>query len=143
MALGRFLDLARNVLRFIASNILGTVVDLGLMMILSAYVFHSYVGDYILTPFISFEGSVICNYLTSYFFVWKDRVRGRDLKFFMQTGFVYAASMTGTFVVRLGLILVLELIFGWSVVYCNIVAMCFTGLMNFALGEWVIFRKKL
>ena len=32
--------------------------------------------------------------------------------------------------------------FGWNVVICNLVALCVSGLVNFALGEWVIFREK-
>lgn len=43
---------------------------------------------------------------------------------------------------KMGFLLLFEVIFGWDVVYCNLAALCISGIINFSMGEWVIFRKK-
>ena len=134
--------LAVKIPKFIASNIVGTIVDTVILIFLSTYVFDSYVGEYIVSPFISFECAVLTNYLCSFFFVWKDRVKGLAAKNFFRKYLLYNLSVTGTFVVKLGIILLLEVIFGWNVVICNLAALCFSGIINFSMGEWLIFRKK-
>ena len=35
-----------------------------------------------------------------------------------------------------------ERLLGWDVVWCNLLALCFSGVYNFVMGEKVIFRKK-
>jgi putative flippase GtrA len=55
---------------------------------------------------------------------------------------VYNASATATFIVKLGILLLFEVVFGWHVVFCNLAALCISGLLNFSMGEWVVFRKK-
>lgn len=134
--------LAVKIPKFIASNIVGTIVDTVILIFLSTYVFDSYVGEYLVSPFISFECAVLTNYLCSFFFVWKDRVKGLAAKNFFRKYLLYNLSVTGTFVVKLGIILLLEVIFGWNVVICNLAALCFSGIINFSMGEWLIFRKK-
>ena len=32
--------------------------------------------------------------------------------------------------------------FKWDPVICNLVALCFSGILNFSMNEFVIFRKK-
>jgi len=134
--------LAVKIPKFIASNIVGTIVDTVILIFLSTYVFDSYVGEYLVSPFISFECAVLTNYLCSFFFVWKDRVKGLAAKNFFRKYLLYNLSVTGTFAVKLGIILLLEVIFGWNVVICNLAALCFSGIINFSMGEWLIFRKK-
>ena len=55
---------------------------------------------------------------------------------------MYNLSSSAVFILKMGLLLLLELAFKWDVVICNLVALCISGLVNFALGEWVIFREK-
>ena len=38
--------------------------------------------------------------------------------------------------------LLLERLFSWDVLWCNLTAMCFSGLINFTLNEKVVFRLK-
>ncbi len=47
-----------------------------------------------------------------------------------------------TFLVKMGILLLIELLFGWNVVICNLAALCISGIINFSMGEWVIFRQK-
>ena len=55
---------------------------------------------------------------------------------------MYNISSSLVFTMKLGVILLLERLFGWNVVICNLAALCLSGLINFSLSEWVIFRKK-
>jgi len=38
-------------------------------------------------------------------------------------------------------LLLFERIFGWNVVVCNLAALCLSGMLNFLMGECVIFKK--
>ena len=134
--------LIRRLPKFIGANIIGTVVDTAVLWVFSNYVLKGYVGEYILSPIISFECAVLSNYLFSYFGVWKDRAQRHNRKAFVQKYIMYNISSSAVFVFKLGLLLLLEMTFGWDVVICNLVALCVSGLANFALGEWVIFRKR-
>ena len=132
----------RRLPKFIGVNLIGTVVDTAVLLVFSNYVLKGYVGEYILSPIISFECAVLSNYLFSYFGVWKDRAKRHNRKAFVQKYIMYNISSSAVFVFKLGLLLLLEMTFGWDVVICNLVALCVSGLANFALGEWVIFRKR-
>lgn len=134
--------LIRRVPKFIGVNIIGTVVDTAVLWVFSSYILKGYLGVYILSPIISFECAVLSNYLFSYFGVWKDRAQRHSIKAFAQKYIMYNISSSAVFVFKLGLLLLLEMTFGWDVVICNLVALCVSGLANFALGEWVIFRKR-
>lgn len=138
----RIKEIVSKVPKFVASNLAGTLVDMGVLLVLSEYVFSTYFGQYVAAPFLSFECAVLTNFLLSFFFVWKDRVRGRNFKYFIRKYLVYNASATGTFVIKLGVLLLFEVIFGWHVLLCNLAALCFSGIINFSMNEWVIFRKK-
>lgn len=128
--------------KFFISSLGGTLVDMGVLFVLSEFVFDRYFGEYIVAPFISFECAVLTNFIFSFFFVWKDRVRGQSFVYFIRKYLVYNASATATFIVKLGILLLFEVVFGWHVVFCNLAALCISGLLNFSMGEWVVFRKK-
>ncbi len=123
------------------SNGLGTVVDTAVLWLLSDYVFDSYAGDYLLAPLISFESAVLTNFCCSFFFIWRDRVKNRSAESFFRKYAVYNLSSTMTFLIKMGILLMVELVSGWDVVICNLIALCFSGIINFSMGEWVIFRK--
>lgn len=142
MASVKIKEILGRIPKFVASNILGTIVDLGVLFLLSEFVFESYFGEYVLAPFISFECAVLTNFILSFFFVWKDRVRGQNFIYFIRKYLFYNTSSTGTFLVKLGMLLLFEVIFGWHVIFCNLAALCVSGIMNFLMGEWVVFRKK-
>lgn len=55
----------------------------------------------------------------------------------------YNLSATGTFLLKMGFLLLLERLFNWGVVICNLAALCVSGAINFCMGEWIIFRRRI
>lgn len=130
-------------IKFAASTLAGTAVDMLVLWVFAHYLLDgSYWREYILSPFISFECAVLTNFTIAYFGVWRDRISAPSFRSFMRHYAGYNLSCTGTFLVKLGLLLLLEQLFGWDVLWCNIVALCFSGLLNFTLNEKVVFRLK-
>lgn len=133
---------SNKVFRFILSNSLGTVVDTLVLWLCSHYLFFSYgyTGQYLVSPLISFECAVLTNYLCSWYFIWGDRVRRYPRAAFARKYLLYNLSATGAFLLKMAFLLLFERLFGWNVVVCNLAALCISGVMNFAMGEWVIFK---
>ena len=132
--------------KFAGTSAVGSVVDTLVLWLLSDLVFSKgYWGEYIISPLISFQCAVAVNYTISYFYVWKDRTRKRSdasvRRFFRLYG-AYNLSSSVVFLFRLGILLLIERFFGWDVVICNLVAMCFSGIINFTINNLLIFRKK-
>ena len=132
--------------KFAGTSVVGSIVDTLVLWLLSDLIFtRGYWGEYIISPLISFQCAVAVNYMISYFYVWKDRTRKRPdasvRRFFRLYG-AYNLSSSVVFLFRLGVLLLIERFFGWDVVICNLVAMCFTGIINFAINNLVIFKKK-
>ena len=134
--------LIKRLPKFIGVNIIGTVVDTAVLWVFSNYILTGYIGEYIISPVISFECAVLSNYIFSYFGIWKDRAKRHNAKDFAQKYLMYNLSSSAVFLFKMGLLLLLELAFKWDVVICNLAALCVSGLINFVLGEWVIFREK-
>ena len=129
--------------QFAASTLAGTAVDMLVLWVFSHYLLDgSYWREYILSPFIGFECAVLTNFVIAYFGVWRDRISARSTRSFFRHYAGYNLSCTGTFLFRLCILLLCERIFGWDVLWCNLTAMCFSGLINFALNEKVVFRLK-
>lgn len=83
--------------------------------------------------------------MISYFFVWKDRTRdgpdasvGRFFRLYLK----YNLTNSTVFLLRLGLLLLVERFTGWDVVICNLTAMLFSGILNFIIDNLLIFRKR-
>ena len=132
--------------KFAGTSAVGSVVDTLVLWLLSDLVFSKgYWGEYIISPLISFQCAVTVNYTISYFYVWKDRTRKRSdasvRRFFRLYG-AYNLSSSVVFLFRLGVLLLIEKFTGWDVVICNLVAMCFSGIINFTINNLLIFRKK-
>ncbi len=132
--------------KFAGTSAVGSVVDTLVLWLLSDLVFtKGYWGEYIISPFISFQCAVAFNFTISYFFVWKDRTRKRPdasvRRYFRLFG-AYNLSNSAVFLFRLGVLLLIERFTGWDVVICNLIAMCFSGIINFTINNLVIFKKK-
>ena len=132
--------------QFAGTSAVGSIVDTLVLWLLSDLIFtRGYWGEYILSPLISFQCAVAVNYMISYFYVWKDRTRKRSdasvRRFFRLYG-AYNLSSSVVFLFRLGVLLLIERFTGWDVVICNLVAMCFSGIINFAINNRLIFKKK-
>lgn len=130
--------------KFLGTSIIGTSVDMLVLFILSDFVFEKgYWGEYILSPVLSFQSAVLVNYTIFYFYVWKDRVVSmRSLAFFLKRYLAYNISCSTVFLLRLGVLLVIERFTGWDVVVCSLLAMCFSGIINFILTNNFVFRKR-
>lgn len=132
--------------KFAGTSAVGSIVDTLVLWLLSDLVFsRGYWGEYIISPLISFQCAVAVNYMISYFYVWKDRTRklpdASARRFFRLYG-AYNLSNSAVFLFRLGILLLIERFTGWDVVICNLVAMCFSGIINFAINNQLIFKKK-
>ena len=138
------LKLLKRYLKYAGTSIAGTLVDTLVLWLLSDFVFCDvYWAQYILSPAISFQCAVITNYLIFYFYVWRDRTREDRRRYNFTRRFIaYDLSCTTVFLLRLLLLLIIEKIFGWDVVVCNLIAMCFSGIINFIINNLVIFRLK-
>lgn len=136
------IELLRRFPKFVGANAIGTLVDTAVLWVFSHFVFESYVGEYIISPIISFECAVFSNFMFCFFFVWRDRRYRNQRKAFIHKYIVYNISSSAVFLLKMGILLIIEAISGWDVVICNLSALCISGLINFSLGEWVIFRKK-
>lgn len=132
--------------KFAGTSIIGSVVDTLVLWLLSDLVFtRGYWGEYIISPIISFQCAVAVNYTISYFYVWKDRTRKRpdaSVRRFFRLYAAYNLSNSMVFLFRLGVLLLIERFSGWDVVFCNLTAMCFSGIINFTINNLLIFKKK-
>ena len=132
--------------KFAGTSVVGSIVDTLVLWLLSDLIFtRGYWGEYIISPLISFQCAVAVNYMISYFYVWKDRTRKRSdasvRRFFRLYG-AYNLSSSVVFLFRLGVLLLIERLFGWDVVICNLVAMLLSGIINFVINSLLIFKKK-
>jgi putative flippase GtrA len=39
-------------------------------------------------------------------------------------------------------LLLFERLFGWDVIYCNLIALLISGIFNYALAEFIVFKKR-
>lgn len=131
-------------IKFIGTSAVGTLIDTIVLWILSDYVFtDGYWGEYVVSPVLSFQAAVLVNFVISYFYIWKDRVSdARGLRSFLKLYGAYNISCSTVFMLRFGLLLLIERVFGWDVVVCNLAAMCISGIVNFLLSNNLVFRKK-
>ena len=132
--------------KFAGTSLIGSVVDTLVLWLMSDLVFtRGYWGEYIISPMISFQCAVAVNYTISYFYMWKDRTRKRpdaSVRRFFRLYAAYNLSNSMVFLFRLGVLLLIERFSGWDVVFCNLTAMCFSGIINFTINNLLIFKKK-
>ena len=140
--MGRKIKLAQSFSKFVLINAFGTIVDTVVLWAFSTFVFEKYLGDYIIAPLISFECALTANYINSVLFIWKDRVKGRSRKGHLRKYLIYNASCSAVFLTKMVILLLIESVTGWNVVFCNLAALCISGILNFCLSEWLIFKKR-
>ena len=138
------LNLLKRYFKYAGTSVAGTLVDMLVLWLLSDFVFKDiYYGQYIISPVISFQFAVITNYLIFYFYVWRDRVKeDRRRHNFTRLFLAYDLSCSTVFLLRLGILLAIERFSGWDVLICNLIAMCFSGILNFLSNNLIIFRKR-
>ncbi len=130
-----------RLVEFSASSLLGTLVDTLVVWLCSHFWLTSYVGEYIISPVISFECAVFTNFVMAYRVIWRDRIPNKTRRTFMGRFLAYNLSCTGVFLIKMGLLLLIQRWLKLDVVWCNLIAVCITGGINFLINERVIFRK--
>lgn len=138
--MGRKVETALRIPKYVLVNAAGTVVDTAVLWLVSHLIFHSFAGEYLLSPFISFECAVLFNFICSFFLIWKDRMDIGNARTFMSRYLLYNLSCTMTFLLKMGLLLFFKFLFGWDVIICNLTALCVSGIVNFVMSDRVIFR---
>lgn len=138
--MGRKVETALRIPKYVLVNAAGTVVDTAVLWLVSHHIFHSFAGEYLLSPFISFECAVLFNFICSFFLIWKDRMDIGNARTFMSRYLLYNLSCTMTFFLKMGLLLFFKFLFGWDVIICNLTALCVSGVVNFVMSDRVIFR---
>ena len=130
-------------LKFMLSTLGGTAVDCGVMWLLAEVLFAEFdvVGLFV-APTVSFECAVFTNYTLAYFFVWKDRVGERSARGFWTRFLPYNVSCIAAFLIKMIPFSLIRHFAGLNVVLCNLIALCLSGIFNFVMNEWVIFRKR-
>lgn len=134
--------LVKRFAEFSASSLLGTIVDTAVLWVCSKWIFSTYVGQYLISPGISFECATVTNFTVAYFFIWNDRVSHRSRKSFFRHLGGYNLSCIGAFLVKMAFLLLIQKMFKWNVVWCNLLALCVSGGLNFFMNERVVFRRK-
>ena len=139
----RLTELLKRFISFFSASLVGTVVDTAVLWVCSHLIFsESYFGRNVLSPAISFEFAVLANFVVCYLFVWNDRISQRGKRSFFRHFAAYNASCIGGFLIKLSLLQLVVLITGLDVVWCNLIALCASGLFNFLMNDQVIFRKR-
>jgi putative flippase GtrA len=144
-------EILTKFLMFMLTSSAGTVVDLGLHWWLSAYVFDgNYWGSFWVAPTVSFEVAALVNFVIAYFFVWKERISQRSVRSFFRHFIAYNAASVGAYLIKFVAMQGLHFLFvalGWfqdwssEPVLCNLLGLCFSGVFNFFMSEFVIFGK--
>lgn len=139
----RFAGLLKRFGEYFTASLLGTAVDSLVLWLCSHYLLNdNYFQRTILSPVISFECAVLTNFCSSYFVVWRDRISQWSVRSFFQHYAAYNLSCTGTFLIKLLFLQAVVLLTGLDVVWSNLIALSFSGLINFTMNEKVIFRRK-
>lgn len=135
--------LVARYLKFMVSTLGGTAVDCMVMWLLAEVLFRGNNAVALLVaPTVSFECAVITNYTLAYFFVWKDRVGEHTHRGFFSRFLPYNVSCIAAFLIKMVPFVIIRHFAGLNVVVCNLLALIFSGLFNFVMNEWVIFRKR-
>ena len=128
--------------KFSLTSLFGTATDTLVLWLLTTFVFGpSHFEQYVLSPLISFECAVIVNYSVAFFYVWRDRINIFSIGSYLSHFWKYKLSCISAFIVKMLLLNAIAFATKWDPVICNLLALCASGLLNFVLNEFVIFRK--
>lgn len=129
-------------IKYSLSTLLGTITDTGVLWLVSTYLLgSSHVDQYIVAPCISFECAVIVNYTVAYFYVWRERIDRFSVGSFLGHFWKYNLSCISAFIVKMFILNAIAVAFKFDTVICNLLALCVSGVMNFALNEFLVFRR--
>jgi len=131
-------------IRFLGVSLVGTGVDTLVLWLCSHYLLEgTYWGENIVSPAISFVMAATANFCLFYCFVWRDRITKRkSFRSIIRHYVGFLGSVTGVFLFKMCLLLLIQHWTQIDVVWCNLMALCVSGTINFCMDELVIFRKK-
>jgi len=135
-------NVIRRFIGFTLCNLPGTAVELLVVWLCAKYLFHGYVGEYIVSPVIAFECAVFTNYVLYTRFVWGDRVRGASIRERLLRLLAYNVSASGVYFLRMLVIQFLGITWHMPVVLCEVVSLLFSGFLNFFAIDKLIFRRR-
>ena len=140
----KFSDVLKRLAKHTCFSLFGTATDTLVLWIFSHFILEGmgYVGICIISPVISFECGNMVNFLMSSCLVWKDRMAGKPARSYWKYILAFNLSYTSVFFLKTALLLGIQALTKWDVVWCNIIALTLAGMLNFVLNEKVIFRKK-
>jgi len=135
----------KGIVRFIiftATRTFGTAVDVGVVWLLTDYVFENYFLVNVLSPTISFEMAVFVNFITSSYLVFHNRIdnsaKGSVVKRFLK----FNLSAVMGYCIKLIVLNILKLAFGWHTALCNFFALAVAGIFNYLIADKWVFKKK-
>ena len=136
--------LIAQAIKFSLTSLFGTATDTLVLWLLTTFVFgNSHFEQYVLSPLISFECAVIVNYTVAYFYVWRDRISIFSICSYFIHLLKNKISCVSAFIVKMLLLNAIAFATKWDPVICNLLALCVSGLLNFVLNEFVIFRRSV
>ena len=136
--------LIAQAIKFSLTSLFGTATDTLVLWLLTTFVFgNSHFEQYVLSPLISFECAVIVNYTVAYFYVWRDSISIFSICSYFIHLLKNNISCVSAFIVKMLLLNAIAFATKWDPVICNLLALCVSGLLNFVLNEFVIFRRSV
>lgn len=134
-------------IKFSASTLVGTAVDTAVLWLCAHLWLEGYVGQRIIAPTISFLAATVANFIVAYRYVWRDRTRGvapiRISVFpYIRLYAAYLLTCIAGFLVKMLFLQFFSVLLSWDVVWCNLLALCFSGIFNFAVNDHYVFRPK-
>ena len=134
--------MTRNFIKFSIRGVVGAIVDTSVLWILTTFFFHSYFTKYVLSPAISYELGIAVTYIICYFWIWNHRVHNEKsdfLKLFLHYNFALLIFL----VIKIGLLALINDLFHFHIVVCNVLALCISGIVSFFASEKFIFKKRI
>lgn len=139
----RSLEALRKLFKYFVTTLVGTGTDCLMLWVFSSYVFaDNHLGQYVWSPMVSFECGVVVNSILAYFYIWKERIPRKSLGSFLSCFWKFNMSCIGAFFVKMLILNAIGAASGWHPVVCNLIALCFSGLLNFAVNEFLVFKPK-
>lgn len=120
----------------------GTLTDTLVLWICSDLFFDGYVLENVVSPCISFECANVVNFFLSSRIVFRDRSRGLSHRVLFRKFIAYNLTYTTTFFLKMPVLLSFQWLTQWDIVWCNLIALCIIGFVNFFMNDKMIFRNR-
>lgn len=120
----------------------GTLTDTLVLWACSDLFFSGYVMENIVSPCISFECANVVNFFLSSRIVFRDRNYGLSHKTLFRKFIAYNLTYTTTFFLKMPVLLLFQWLTQWDIVWCNLIALCIIGLVNFFMNDKMIFKNQ-